>query len=103
MNDVVVAYEPVWAIGTGNFAKPHNVEEAVAVIRHNVREMFGDEAESQLRVLYGGSVTPDVAQGYLEINGVDGLLVGGASLNYEHFSAIAEAAHSENQEDNHGG
>lgn len=93
INKVVVAYEPVWAIGNGHFAKPHQVEEAVVTIRHNIRELYGEDAESALPVLYGGSVEPDVTRSYLEINGVDGLLVGGASLNYEQFSAIVNIAH----------
>ena len=90
---VVVAYEPVWAIGNGHFAKPHQVEEAVVTIRHNIRELYGEDAESALPVLYGGSVEPDVTRSYLEINGVDGLLVGGASLNYEQFSTIVNTTH----------
>jgi len=103
MDKVVVAYEPVWAIGNGHFAKPHQVEEAVTVIRHNVRELFGESAERELPVLYGGSVEPDIARSYLEINGVDGLLVGGASLNYAQFSDIVDLAHQiYHSEENHG-
>lgn len=93
IKDLVIAYEPVWAIGTGSYAKPHQVEEAVRTIRHNVAEMFGKPAESELRVLYGGSVEPDTTSGYFTINGVDGLLVGGASLNWDSFSRIVEAVH----------
>ena len=101
IENVVIAYEPVWAIGTGHYAKPDQVEDAVKTIRHNVSEMFGTEAEGKLRVLYGGSVEPDTTKGYFTIEGVDGLLVGGASLNYEQFSQITAAVHqavNENQE-----
>lgn len=93
---IVVAYEPVWAISTshhGHHAKPHLVEEAVVAIRHNIAELYGADAEQSVPILYGGSVEPDTTRGYLEINGIDGLLVGGASLNYEQFSAIVGIAH----------
>ena len=93
LSDLIIAYEPVWAIGTGSYAKPHQVEEAVKTIRLNVSESFGADAESGLRVLYGGSVEPDTTRGYFTINGVDGLLVGGASLNYDQFSRIVSAVH----------
>lgn len=101
--EIVVAYEPVWAIGTGHFAKPQQVTEAVKVIRHNISKMFGTETESKVRVLYGGSVEPDVTRGYIELDGVDGLLVGGASLNYEQFSQIVaityETCHQEDAQE----
>jgi triosephosphate isomerase len=87
---LVVAYEPVWAIGTGIHPTHEQVAEAVHTIRHNVAEMFGQKVESELRVLYGGSVDPEVAGGYLNINGIDGLLIGGASLNCESFSQIVQ-------------
>jgi triosephosphate isomerase len=103
MDKIVVAYEPVWAIGNGHFAKPHQVEEAVVVIRHNIKELYGHEAETKVPVLYGGSVEPDVTKSYLEINGVDGLLVGGASLNYEQFSSIVDLAHQTYHSEEHHG
>lgn len=104
---MVIAYEPVWAISTshhGHHAEPHLVEQAVATIRHNIAELYGGETEGLLSVLYGGSVEPDTTKGYLEINGVDGLLVGGASLNYEQFSQIVAMAHDSagGGEENHG-
>lgn len=104
MSELVIAYEPIWAIGTGNFAKPDQVAEAVETIRHNISELYGHSAAETIRVLYGGSVNPDVVRGYLEISGVDGVLVGGASLNYEHFSRIVEIAYevARFQEDNNG-
>ncbi|HOR23597.1 triose-phosphate isomerase [Candidatus Saccharibacteria bacterium] len=89
---LVVAYEPVWSIGTGDFAKPSLVEAAVKVIRKNISALYGDKAAQEVRVLYGGSVMADIAGGYLGAKGVDGLLVGGASLNYQQFSDIVNAA-----------
>jgi len=93
IEDLVIAYEPVWAIGTGDYAKPEQVKEAIDCIRHNVSELYGNKAEKNLRVLYGGSVTPENAKSYLEVDGVDGLLVGGASLNYKEFAEIVSLAH----------
>jgi triosephosphate isomerase len=89
---LVVAYEPVWAIGTGKFAAPDEVKPVINAIRHTIEELYGEEGAGGLRVLYGGSVAPDNCQAYLKISGVDGLLVGGASLNYEEFAQIAKAA-----------
>ncbi|HEX5395033.1 MAG TPA: triose-phosphate isomerase [Candidatus Saccharimonadales bacterium] len=94
VRDVVVAYEPVWAIGSGDIAKPDQVSEAVSFIRKYVEDVFGDRAEKGLRVLYGGSVVPEVVAGFLEIPGMDGFLVGGASLNYHSFSDIVENSRS---------
>lgn len=93
VENVVIAYEPVWAIGTGDNARPADVAEAVAVIRHNVAALYGKNAAKNVRVLYGGSVKADNARDYLEIEGVDGLLIGGASLQADTFAAIAEMAH----------
>lgn len=90
---IVVAYEPVWAIGTGNNASPHDVEESVLAIRSQIRHLFGKEKAMSLRVLYGGSVTADSASDYLAIRGVDGLLVGGASLKHHEFAEIIKKAH----------
>lgn len=96
VKDVVIAYEPVWAIskgdGHGQFAKPDEVSPIVKAIRETVSELFGKEAGESILVLYGGSANPDNVRAYLEIDGVDGLLVGGASLNYEEFSKMVEVA-----------
>lgn len=88
VGEMVIAYEPVWAIGTGDVAKPHEVEEVVEYIRDYVESVFGDKAAKEVRILYGGSTVPDVVQGFLNVPGIDGFLVGGASLNYHSFSEI---------------
>jgi triosephosphate isomerase len=91
--DVTVAYEPVWAIGTGNSALPGDVKKAVSAIRNQIKHLYGAEAAQNIRVLYGGSVTLDSAADYLATEGVDGLLIGGASLDAHAFSEIIEKAH----------
>jgi triosephosphate isomerase len=90
---LVIAYEPVWAIGTGDVAKPDQAKQAVDYIRGYVRDVFNEEAAADLRVLYGGSVVPDVVHGFLNVKGIDGFLVGGASLNYQSFGGIVDSAH----------
>lgn len=89
---VVVAYEPVWAIGTGKTASPEQAQEAHAFVRSVVRDMFGDRVADTLRIQYGGSVKPDNAAELISQPDVDGFLVGGASLKAESFVAIAQAA-----------
>jgi triosephosphate isomerase len=89
---VVVAYEPVWAIGTGKTAQPRDAQEMHARVRATVAELFGGALAAKLRVLYGGSVKPDNAGLLLAEPDVDGALVGGASLTVESFSAIISAA-----------
>ena len=92
---IVVAYEPVWAISTfdGVIARPDDVEKSIAFIRMQIRELYGQKASERVRVLYGGSVNEHDVRGYLEIPGVDGALVGAASLNYHQFAAIVDAAY----------
>jgi triosephosphate isomerase len=87
---VVIAYEPIWAIGTGKVATPEQAQEACAYIRDVVRMRGG--AADDLRVLYGGSVKPGNAAELLALPDVDGALVGGAALDAEDFAAIVEAA-----------
>ncbi|MCG8554000.1 MAG: triose-phosphate isomerase [Proteobacteria bacterium] len=89
---LVVAYEPVWAIGTGRTAGPDDAQQAHAALRAQVRERFGEAVASAMRILYGGSARPDNAAGLLAEADVDGLLVGGASLAAESLASIVEAA-----------
>jgi len=92
IKEIVIAYEPVWAIGTGDSAGPHDVRDAVKAIRKQVRALYGRTAAEELRILYGGSAKANNAASYLEVDGVDGLLVGGASLDAHEFAAIAKTA-----------
>jgi len=89
--EVVVAYEPVWAIGTGVVATPEQAQEAVSFVRALVQG-FDKDAGDRVRVLYGGSVKPENAAELLALPDVDGALVGGASLDAAAFTAIVEAA-----------
>jgi triosephosphate isomerase len=91
-NNLVLAYEPVWAIGTGVTASPQQAEEAHQFTRGLVAEKFGATIAERLRIQYGGSVKPDNAAELLQQPNVDGALVGGASLNVESFAPIVEAA-----------
>lgn len=93
IENVAIAYEPVWAIGTGKEAKVDDAVQVVRLIRKHVDAMFGSKAAAAVRVLYGGSVTADDAGAFLVAEGVDGLLVGGASLNAESFTRIVARAH----------
>jgi triosephosphate isomerase (TIM) len=88
---VVVAYEPVWAIGTGRNATPQQAQQAHAFLRRRAGEMFGEKAAQRLLIQYGGSVKPDNAAALLSQPDVDGALVGGASLNADQFLAIVRA------------
>jgi triosephosphate isomerase len=97
VRDVVIAYEPVWAIGTGNNATPKDVAEAIRAVRRQLTHMYGKQAADETQVLYGGSVTADSAADYINTPGVDGLLVGAASLKQHEFEAIIKKAHQEVQ------
>ena len=89
---LVIAYEPVWAIGTGKTATDEMAQEAHAEIRKVLTEMFGQSAASSVRILYGGSMKPENAAGLLAQPDVDGGLIGGASLSAKSFCDIVEAA-----------
>jgi triosephosphate isomerase (TIM) len=87
---LVVAYEPVWAIGTGKTATPQLASDAHALIRGEAAKAFGDEFAANLRILYGGSVKPENAKALMAEQEIDGALVGGASLDPKSFSAIVK-------------
>lgn len=100
VESVVIAYEPVWAISTfgGELAKPSDIQKQFDFIRHQIAELYGKKTAERIRILYGGSVDDHLARGYLELDGCDGVLVGGASLNYHKFAGIVDAAYRLNQE-----
>lgn len=100
LDQVVVAYEPVWAISNfgGKLADPGDIAAMVEYVRSQVRELYGEKAAKNVRVLYGGSVDDHNANDYLQIDGCDGALVGSASLNYHKFAAIVEAAYRINRQ-----
>ena len=85
---LVVAYEPVWAIGTGETATPQMASDAHSLIRTEAAKAFGDSFAAELRILYGGSVKPDNAKALMSEEEIDGALVGGASLDPKSFAAI---------------
>jgi triosephosphate isomerase len=93
IRDMVVAYEPVWAIGKENVVKPDQAAAAVKYIRSYVHDVYGEKAAEDLRVLYGGGIVPEAIHGFLNIEGVDGFLVGHESINYHDFAEIVQSAY----------
>jgi len=93
LKDVIIAYEPVWAIGTGNNASLLDVSVAVRSIRGQIEHLYGPKLAQSVTVLYGGSVTPDSAADYLALPGIDGLIIGMDSLNAYTFNEIIKKAH----------
>jgi triosephosphate isomerase (TIM) len=89
-HNLIVAYEPVWAIGTGKTATPQLAADAHAIIRSEAAESFGHDFADNLRILYGGSVKPDNAPALMAEAEIDGALVGGASLDPKSFAAIVK-------------
>jgi triosephosphate isomerase len=87
---LIIAYEPVWAIGTGSTATPSQVQEAHLIIRREVAERLGNERASNIRILYGGSVKPENAGKLMAQPDIDGALVGGGSLDPETFAKIVK-------------
>ncbi len=95
VSKVVVAYEPVWAISSTKAAKlaaPDEIREVVELMRANLREVYGEKVAKEMPILFGGSVCPSNAGGYLTVPGVNGLLIGGASLILSEFAEIVEIA-----------
>lgn len=88
---IVIAYEPVWAIGAGTPATPEQIKPAITAIRTTIEELYGETASGGTRVIYGASVAAEFVNSILSIDGVEGLLPGGASLNYAEFSKIVKA------------
>lgn len=95
VSNIVIAYEPVWAISTfeGTLAKPDQIAAALKHIRTQIEALYGKKTASNVRVLYGGSVDHQIVRGYLEIDDCDGVLVGGASINYHKFSEIVHTGY----------
>ena len=91
MQNIVVAYEPVWAIGTGKTATPEQAEEVHKFIRELLKKLYNEKISNEIRILYGGSVNPGNAKELLAMNNIDGALVGGASLEPESFAEICNA------------
>jgi len=92
MKNVVIAYEPVWAIGTGKTASPAQAQEVHAFIRSLLTKLFGDAVAQKLRILYGGSMKPANAPELLAQKDIDGGLIGGASLETRSFLDLVKAA-----------
>lgn len=89
--EAVVAYEPIWAIGTGHICKPEDAEKMAMNIRVLVKALYGEKASNEVRVLYGGSVTDENTAQFAKLKAVNGVLVGGASLDHYKFSQIVKA------------
>ena len=97
LQETVIAYEPVWAIGTGRNATPDQAQEAHAFIRHTLREMSDEATAERIRIQYGGSVKPDNARDLMSQPDIDGALVGGASLDPRSFAQIVLSAREEDE------
>jgi triosephosphate isomerase len=95
LQETILAYEPVWAIGTGRNATPDQAQEAHAFIRHTVGKMSDEATADRIRIQYGGSVKPDNARELMSQADIDGALVGGASLDPRSFAQIVNAAREE--------
>src|SRR5256886_14411182 len=95
LQETVIAYEPIWAIGTGRNATPQQAQEAHAFIRQTLREISDEATADRIRIQYGGSVKPENARGLMTQADIDGALVGGASLDPRSFAQIVKAARDE--------
>ncbi len=90
MQSIVIAYEPVWAIGTGKTATPEQANDVHRFIREQIKALYGPEAAGAMRIQYGGSVTPENVSTLMAMPDIDGALVGGASLKPESFAALVK-------------
>ncbi len=91
--NMVIAYEPIWAIGTGKSATKEIAQDTCALVRDQIRQMFGEETAQKVRIQYGGSVKPENIAEYMACPDIDGALIGGASLKVDSFTAIINAVH----------
>lgn len=98
LQETVIAYEPVWAIGTGRNATPEQAQEAHAFIRETLAQLSDETTADRMRIQYGGSVKPDNARALMSQPDIDGALVGGASLDPRSFAEIVKAAREEDKE-----
>ena len=89
---VVIAYEPIWAIGTGLASDGRDANRVIGLIRKTVSGLYGEEKAGKMRIQYGGSVKPDNIKEFMQEPEIDGALVGGASLNVDSFTAIVKYA-----------
>lgn len=88
VSEMIIAYEPIWAIGTGKTATAEDANDTIAMIRRRVEELYGSEVAEAVRIQYGGSVKPDTIREQMGMSDIDGALVGGASLKAEDFAKI---------------
>ncbi len=100
VEQVVIAYEPVWAISTfeGEIVKPDEIQKVLVYIRHQIKDLYGETAAQELRLIYGGSVDHQNALAYFSLADCDGVLPGAASLNYVKFAGIVEGAYKFRQQ-----
>jgi triosephosphate isomerase len=95
VSNIVIAYEPVWSIGSGTPATPDQIRPVIRAIKQTLEELYGEAGGVGARIIYGASVSPEFVSAILKIDGIDGLLAGGASLRYEEFAAIIASAGKE--------
>ena len=89
LKNIIIAYEPIWSIGTGKLPTTREVEQVSSIIRNEIKQEYSDNAGKNVKILYGGSVNSQNAKTFSSIPGINGLLVGGASLVAEEFAKIA--------------